>query len=314
MKIFTRRNFVKNICAGCLLLGIKISEAGNQDIKAQSQVKKMQDKSSLCDEIEILFLGTGAADWPRDKYPSDVNKLLRGDHRGLSSALINKKILIDCGPTVLLALEKINVDVNLITDIIITHTHSDHFSLEVLVQLLKKRLVKVKINIWLEESAVFKTEKLSGYNIHPLTVMNTFYVPDFEIVPLCANHKVEDSHEKPLHYLFKAKNKTFFYALDGAWLMTETWREIKKEKLDAIIWDATIGQQNGDYRIFEHNSLDMIRYMNQTLRSNGVLKDSSRILLSHMARTLHSHQVELKKTLLPEKIIPAHDGMVVFIR
>ena len=141
MKNFTRRSFVISICVGCLLLGIKISEAGNQDIKAQSHVKKMQDKSSLCNEIEILFLGTGAADWPSDKYPSDVNKLLKGDYRGFSSALINKKILIDCGPTVVLALEKFNVDVNLITDIIITHTHSDHFSLEVLVQLLKKRLV-----------------------------------------------------------------------------------------------------------------------------------------------------------------------------
>jgi ribonuclease BN (tRNA processing enzyme) len=162
---------MKSIYAGCLLFGVNISRAENLDIKSQTHAKKMPSKSSLCDEIEILFLGTGAADWPSDKYPSDVNELLRGDYRGLSSALINKKILIDCGPTVPLALEKFNVDVNLITDIVITHTHRDHFSLETLDQLLKKRSANEKINIWLDEGAVFKTEKLSGYNVHPLTAI-----------------------------------------------------------------------------------------------------------------------------------------------
>ena len=291
------------------MFGIGGSALEGSDTISKNQTGFNSKKFGLCDKINVLFLGTGAADWPRDKYPSDVNEFLRGNYRGLSSILINKQVLVDCGPTVPMAIEKFDVDVDSITDILITHTHGDHFSLDSLSYVIKNRSSNEKVNIWLEENATPKTKDLQGYNVCSVNVKNSFNVPGFEVIPLSANHKVEGSAEKPLHYLFKAKNKTFFYSLDGAWLKTETWRVIKEKKLDAIIWDATIGDIEGDYRVFEHNSLDMIRCMHKTLRSNGVVNNNSKILLSHMARTLHVHHSELRNKLLPDKMIPAHDGM-----
>ena len=86
-----------------------------------------------------------------------------------------------------------------------------------------------------------------------------------------------------------------------------------KKKLDAIIWDATIGERKGDYRIFEHNDLTMIRQMNQTLKNRKIIKPAARIILTHMARTLHPSQKQLEEKLLPEGLIPAYDGMSVVL-
>ena len=56
-------------------------------------------------KVELLFLGTGAADWP-SKYPPSEKHLKKGEVRGMSSVLIKGHILIDCGPTVLDAMNR----------------------------------------------------------------------------------------------------------------------------------------------------------------------------------------------------------------
>jgi hypothetical protein len=47
----------------------------------------------------IIFLGTGAADWP-EEIPAGEEYLPNRNWRRQSSAIINQHILIDCGPTV----------------------------------------------------------------------------------------------------------------------------------------------------------------------------------------------------------------------
>jgi hypothetical protein len=69
----------------------------------------------------------------------------------------------------------------------------------------------------------------------------------------------------------------------------------------------------GDYRICEHNDLTMIRHMNQTLKNRKIVKPDAKIMLTHMARTLHPSHNQLEKKLLPESLIPAYDGMYVIL-
>ena len=71
--------------------------------------------------MQILFLGTGAADWP-----NPGPKVGKG--RRFSSLLLNQTILIDCGPMALDAIREFDVNVNLITDIVIGHGHGDHIN------------------------------------------------------------------------------------------------------------------------------------------------------------------------------------------
>ena len=70
--------------------------------------------------MKIKFLGTGAADWKREKYQGNM-------YRRLSSALIDNKLLIDPGPEVPEALNEFGIDAKDIKFVINTHRHPDHF-------------------------------------------------------------------------------------------------------------------------------------------------------------------------------------------
>ena len=78
--------------------------------------------------MQILFLGTGAADWP-----NPGPKVGKG--RRFSSLLLNQTILIDCGPMALDAHREFDVNVNLITDIVIGHGHGDHINMPIILEI-----------------------------------------------------------------------------------------------------------------------------------------------------------------------------------
>ena len=76
-----------------------------------------------------------------------------------------------------------------------------------------------------------------------------------------------------------------------------------------MVFDATIGDcAPGDFRIFEHNSIDMVRLMTATMLKTGRLRENAPVYLTHMARTLHAPQKQLEAEL-KAPFIPCYDGM-----
>jgi hypothetical protein len=69
------------------------------------------------------------------------------------------------------------------------------------------------------------------------------------------------------------------------------------------VLDATIGEVPGDFRIFEHNDLNMVREMKATLE-----KYVGRFVISHMARTLHASHKQLSLSVGKDGIEAAYDG------
>ena len=287
-------------------------KGGAGGLAASYNDSEIMDRESSLD-LQMLFLGTGAADWPFNDYPLDIRTLLSGEYRGSSSLLINGEILVDCGPTVPDAVEAFSVDLSRLKHILITHTHRDHYYLEAIERLIG--MAGDKLDLCMEEGAVEKAEDLKGScNIRKMKVGKEFHLGKYYVLPLPANHRVSKSSERPLNFLFNLAGKHILYALDGAWLETSVWKAVQNLQLEVLIWDGTIGDIPGDYRVFAHNSLPMIRLMNQTLKANGVVKDSTRIILSHMARNLHPSHRKLQEKLANEGMEAAYDGMRVEIR
>ena len=85
--------------------------------------------------------------------------------------------------------------------------------------------------------------------------------------------------------------------------MYEEVEAIKKSGIDLAVLDATIGDVPGDYRIFEHNNLNMVVEMKTTLASYV-----KRWVISHMARTLHTSHAELSDRMKAHGIEVAFDG------
>ena len=263
-----------------------------------------EDKLAI---LRILFVGTGAADWPRT-YETTVEKAASGTVRGLSSILVNDRILVDCGGTVPEALALLGADVGGITDLLMTHTHGDHMDPAALQRLLEARGPAAPLRVWIESGGLVRLPELDGLERHSLKTGQIVEAAGLSVTALAANHVVRPP-EQPLHYLLECQGRQVLYATDGAWMLKETWLRLRELKLDGIIWDATNGETEGDWRIFEHNSVDMIRTMMQTLLREELLAPGARVLLTHMARTLCAPHAQMTRSLEAEGLVPAFDGM-----
>ena len=222
--------------------------------------------------MKITFLGTGAADWPLQKPDSYT------EFRRLCCALIDDVLLIDPGPQALEALRDLKKAPEKVKYIINTHTHSDHFSKETL----------------------FCLESL-GATFIPLSDGEVKTLGQYTVRAYKGNH---DTCQNTVHFIITDGEKTLFYGLDGAWLLYGEVQAIKEYKPDLAVFDATIGDIDGDYRIFEHNNLNMVLEIKKSLESY-----IGRFCISHMARTLHTDQKSLDEQMKKHNIITAYDGL-----
>lgn len=306
-----RRHFLKvasvgssSLAAGGLFESVNAGEG-----KPQEEAKTPRSRTGT--QVDLLFLGTGAANWPR-RYPPLQKKLSRGEVRGMSSMLVNGQLLIDCGPTVLDVMKRYAVNPAGVSDILMTHTHSDHLhpgSIQTIANARDGELGALRF--WGDPEALAQVPDSDRIEKRPVGIEQPFSIDEFTITGLASNHYVEDSKETCLIYLLETAETSLLYATDAGWLLARTWNYLVKKQLDAVIWDATMGEGTGDPRIFGHNDLTMIRHMNQTLASQKVLKPDAKIILTHLAKNLHPAHETLEKRLLPEGLIPAYDGMAV---
>lgn len=226
--------------------------------------------------MKISFLGTGAADWPKEKSYG------MAEFRRFSSALIDDNLLIDPGPQIFDGLKALNKDNIKIKYIINTHRHDDHFSAETVSRL-----------------------EADGAEFIPLNDGDIKKIGSYTVYAYRGNHS---TCEKAVHFIITDNKKTLFYGLDGAWLLYDEIQAIKKFMPDFAVFDATIGDIDGDYRIFEHNNLNMVLEMKKSLENY-----IGRFCISHMARTLHTDHETLSEKMKKHNIITAYDGLEIEI-
>ena len=73
--------------------------------------------------MDLMFLGCGAADYDWSNYGQE-------GILGSTVSLLNGHILLDCGPTAAVSMERFGVSAENITAIVNTHNHSDHLNPE----------------------------------------------------------------------------------------------------------------------------------------------------------------------------------------
>lgn len=257
--------------------------------------------------MRIVTLGTGAADhhW---------NKIGSPGVRGSASTLIDEHILVDCGKTGVSNLTRANIQPGQITDLLITHSHIDHFDLGQIQQLIESRSSNQKpLNIWGSTQRINALEKeitLEGKFVpHIIKAADIFQIKLCQVTVLPANHPLGDPQEQAFNFLFHTPHGNILYALDGAWMLKQARDLIGKTPLHMIFWDATMSKA-GDWRIFEHNDLEMIGLMMQSLKKSGCVIDQTICVLSHIARTLWPADLnEAEKLAKDRGWVLAADGM-----
>jgi phosphoribosyl 1,2-cyclic phosphate phosphodiesterase len=256
--------------------------------------------------MEVLFLGTCAYDYSpllETTYKDAFDK----DARRSSCALINGRYLIDCGDHCLEELRIAKIDLAKITDIFVTHFHRDHYNVKCISQIAQtgERTLRVWVRAGANVIGITNVEwKLMQEGVQYDVGENT------KITGLPANH---DEKAFPQQILLEVDGKKLFYALDGAWFPHKTYYSLKKEKLDMLILDCTCGDYLGDYRIFEHNCIPMLRILMPSLKTLDVITDNTKIYLSHIAPSLHKPHKEIEESVRGDGWIVAYDGLSVVV-
>lgn len=271
-----------------------------QILNTKIDVKKSYWEVTEMDEI--LFLGTGAADWIIEE---------RGEFfRRNSAALLNSELMIDCGEHIFDFAQSVNnADLyKTVTDIIITHNHSDHFCKESVIRLADSQ----KIRVGCDKDVCDTIGEHPNIEFVVFTPFDTKRMSKYEITPLLANHDVVIKGDScAFHYIINTPDgKNIFYGLDGAWFLRPSWEMMKKHKFKLMVFDCTVGDR-ADWRLFEHNTIPMLRMMIEGINSADMLDDNALLVATHLAMTLHNSHKETEKILKQINMLTAYDGMKV---
>ena len=257
--------------------------------------------------MKVTFLGTGAADW-------DINAYVPGTfHRRFSSVLIHDDLLIDPGPHVFHFCETEGTPdlLNNVQNIIVTHSHGDHFNSATVAKLC----VGKDCTLWADPACMRKLiRELGEETAAKIKFVETKRNRDYEIggykvTSLRSNHATEDPDEDTRLYLIEQDGRILYYGCDSAWIPTVSWNVIRERPVNAMVLELTCGETaTYDWRIFEHNTPEMLDIMLTMFRKYNLFAPDVKYYVSHLARTLHTDHEGLVKYLEPRDVVPAYDG------
>ena len=255
----------------------------------------------------LLFLGSGAADWPpfEDGAPFPQPFVYRSN----ASLLVDGHILIDCGPKTMTRLSALGCQAEQITDLMITHSHSDHYDADQVYALSDLPRPK-PLRIWYPAGVELRLSSFKHVELYALHPGDVAIPRGYSVLALAANHPVRTTSEIPLAYLFDNEICRWLYATDGAWFNAHSWRRFCDEPaINALIIDCTLGEVVGDWRVFEHNSLAMVKQIVAVMRHNGLFAPAAQVVLTHLAKETHLPHLELARQVAAEGLTVAFDGM-----
>jgi phosphoribosyl 1,2-cyclic phosphate phosphodiesterase len=270
--------------------------------------------------MEILLRGTAAAEgWP-SPFCTCVNCLearRRGGPslRGRAGALIDNVLKIDFGPDTLLQMQQTRRNLSEIKTILFTHQHADHLvPTEMAWMTYVKTPLPWKIEIWgnkavlarIEQSFPVEGKYRESVELRRMEAGDHFTTADgSEVWALPAQHV-----EGAIVPRIRRNGKTLFYGHDSGFYPKETLDALADGiTLDIALLDCTSGGLNTINS--GHMCVGGVLQMVEEFRRRGIANDQTRFIATHFSHHGGLLHEELSQTLLPHRIQPAFDGMVV---
>ncbi|WP_257351507.1 MBL fold metallo-hydrolase [Pseudalkalibacillus decolorationis] len=274
--------------------------------------------------MKLHFLGTAAAEgFPNVYCKCDTCEKARQSGgrniRTRCSVIIDDVLKVDQPPDSFTQALRDGIDMSLVRDLLITHTHYDHLNAGELISRMKGYAhgVEHPLNIYGNDLALFQCrqallEEHEGekqFYMRRLQPFKQIKVGDAKVTPLLADH---DQRETCLIYFLEKDNMNVLYGNDSGWFPDETWEWLKGKKVDFAILDCTVGK-NGNKHSGNHMSVESVIEVQNVFREGNLLKDHTKLVVTHFSHNcglLHEDLVEIFK---PYGIEVAYDGMVVNI-
>ena len=282
------------------------------------------------------FLGTCAADGMPN--PFCICKLCQdarkhpARQRFRSMFLLDEKNLIDCGPDLNAACAKSGVELSMLENIYITHTHSDHFCISNsgLMEMSTTRR-KEPIDLFLSEAAYERAVMLlhafgkpirqdneAGHmgneliRLHPVRVGEAFEQDGYRILPVDTTHRVSKA-ETAINFLFEKDGFKLLYACDTGYYQPETIELLRNARIDVLVLEATWGNRT-DTSTASHLNCEAYLDMLDILLKADIIRPDTRCYASHI-----NHKHDLNHDQMQQwfdehskmSVTVAWDGLVV---
>ncbi len=274
--------------------------------------------------MKLKYLGTGAAEgWPALFCSCESCKKARQlggkNIRTRSQALVDNKLLIDLPPDTYMHYLQHGFPLPAITDILVTHSHSDHFYPKELEMRCRpycdEHAVKLSIYGNRTVEALYREEvrhepDIENFNCFvPVKPFQVYEVASYQVIPLKALH---DSREECLIYCIKGQSKQLLYCHDTGIFPRETWDYLvwNKIKADAVSLDCTTGiEADGG----NHMGVEDVISMKKDMIQRKIADENTVFVAAHFSHNGKLMHQELEDRFRAENIQVAYDGLEINI-
>ncbi|MEH7301360.1 MBL fold metallo-hydrolase [Neobacillus drentensis] len=269
--------------------------------------------------MKIHLLGTSAAEgfpgiFCRCEHCQTAKRLGGKNIRTRTSAIIDETLKIDFPPDTNLHVLRDGLDLSKVTDLLITHTHSDHFYPEDLSMRLPiyAHGFDHPLHIYGHDLPLFQCRKRIGnteghFQFHRIQAFTQYTVGDFQVTPLLADH---DKQETCMIYAIEKNGQSFFYGHDTGWFPEETWAWLKGRQLDLAILDCT----NGHFPVRNnHLNIEAVKEMHGLFSNQGILNQGGKMVVTHFSHNIGLQHQDLEDIFTPLGIEVAFDGKIIEI-
>lgn len=273
--------------------------------------------------MKIQYFGTAAAEgWPAIFCRCDVctqaAKLGGKNIRTRSQALINDDLLIDFPPDSYAHMLTYGLNLPEITDILITHSHQDHFYPEDFIMRCGGFSDNTKgiLHIYSNDAVAAKLEKTfaqSGVHYHRedypkchiLQSFSPISIKGYIVLPLPARH---NPNEKCYIYLIEKEGKSILYANDTGLLPPESLAALAGKKLDLVSMDCTMMRHKEGTN---HMGLPDNLLFCEELKQLGCVDDSTVFVVTHFSHHGGMLHHEIENAAQSNGFVAAYDGLTI---
>lgn len=204
--------------------------------------------------------------------------------RTQAQVLIDDDLLVDFGQDNFYHVMQYGLDFKKIKNILITHSHTDHFMPNELMMTKEPYGYNdMQIHIYGGEDCYEKYLTNSNESKTAFTVVEayqTFAVGKYTVTALPARHGTQN----PFVYVITDGEKTIFYDNDSGVEFDEVFDFLKEKQyvFDVVLVDGTLAN-NHEYGFSGHKSFQDIVYQQQRLAEQGNVTDKTRWVVTHFS-------------------------------
>ncbi len=233
--------------------------------------------------MDVVLLGTGSADgWPNPfcGCASCASERRAGRVRGQTSAVLDGKLLLDCGPETPRAAERVGVDLTGLRHVLITHLHPDHCSPAFL--LFRSWVGDEPLDVLgppeVIESCRMWVAPDSPVNFVAVRPGDRVTLSSYDVSVLAAAH---GSSGSSVLYDVTAAAGRLLYATDTGPLPASTVEAVREAAFDVVLLEETFG----DHLFHGTDHLDLATFPEQVrrLREVGAVTEGTDVLAVHLS-------------------------------